>query len=186
MSPTTTQGQLFISPLTSAKMRKMMEGIVVNGTGRKAALDGYSAAGKTGTAQKIDVVTHTYSHTKHIGSFAGFAPVNNPAISVAVVIDSPSGMGWGADVSAPVFKEVAQEVLEYLGVPHDEPMQAQPTAPSPDIADDGRCGGHRRAEEVRAAAGALAALEVPVRGRGAAFPGGQRVGVHAQAHRAAG
>jgi cell division protein FtsI (penicillin-binding protein 3) len=125
-----------ISPLTSAKMRKMMEGIVLNGTGRKAALDGYSAAGKTGTAQKIDVVTHTYSHTKHIGSFAGFAPVNNPAISVAVIIDSPSGMGWGADVSAPVFKEVAQQVLEYLGVPHDEPMQAQPTTPPVDIAED--------------------------------------------------
>jgi cell division protein FtsI (penicillin-binding protein 3) len=125
-----------ISPLTSAKMRKMMEGIVLNGTGRKAALDGYSAAGKTGTAQKIDVLTHTYSHTKHIGSFAGFAPVNNPAISVAVIIDSPSGMGWGADVSAPVFKEVAQEVLEYLGVPHDEPMQAQPAAPPQDIAED--------------------------------------------------
>jgi cell division protein FtsI (penicillin-binding protein 3) len=118
-------------------MRRMMEGIVLNGTGRKAALDGYSAAGKTGTAQKIDVVTHTYSHTKHIGSFAGFAPVNNPAISVAVIIDSPSGMGWGADVSAPVFKEVAQEVLEYLGVPHDEPMRVQPTTPPVDIAEDG-------------------------------------------------
>jgi cell division protein FtsI (penicillin-binding protein 3) len=125
-----------ISPLTSAKMRKMMEGIVLNGTGRKAALDGYSAAGKTGTAQKIDPLTHTYSHTKHIGSFAGFAPVNNPAISVAVIIDSPSGMGWGADVSAPVFKELAQEVLEYLGVPHDEPMQAQPTPPPQNIAED--------------------------------------------------
>jgi cell division protein FtsI (penicillin-binding protein 3) len=125
-----------ISPLTSAKMRKMMEGIVLNGTGRKAALDGYSAAGKTGTAQKIDPLTHTYSHTKHIGSFAGFAPVNNPAISVAVVIDSPTGMGWGADVSAPVFKEVAQEVLEYLGVPHDEPVRAQPATPPMDIAED--------------------------------------------------
>ena len=126
-----------ISPLTSAKMRKMMEGIVLNGTGRKAALDGYSAAGKTGTAQKIDPLTHTYSHTKHIGSFVGFAPVNNPAISVAVIIDSPSGMGWGADVSAPVFKEVAQEVLEYLGVPHDEPMHVEPATPPVDTAEDG-------------------------------------------------
>src|SRR6201999_1775261 len=79
-----------ISSLTSAKMRKMMEGIVIEGSGRNAALDGYSAAGKTGTAQKIDVVTHTYSHTKHIASFTGFAPVNNPAISVAVIIDSPT------------------------------------------------------------------------------------------------
>ena len=79
-----------ISPLTSAKMRKMMEGVVLEGSGRFAALNGYSAAGKTGTAQKIDVLTHTYSHTKHIASFAGFAPVNNPAISVAVIIDSPT------------------------------------------------------------------------------------------------
>jgi cell division protein FtsI (penicillin-binding protein 3) len=126
-----------MSPLTSAKMRKMMEGIVLNGTGRTAALNGYSAGGKTGTAQKIDVATHTYSHTKHIASFAGFAPVNNPAISIAVVIDSPTARNdHGTAVSAPVFKEVAQEVLEYLGVPHDEPMQAQPATPPQEIAED--------------------------------------------------
>ena len=126
-----------ISPLTSAKMRRMMEGIVLNGTGRTAALNGYSAGGKTGTAQKIDLVTHTYSHTKHIASFAGFAPVNNPAISVAVIIDSPTARNdHGTAVSAPVFKEVAQEVLEYLGVPHDEPVHAQPTTPPVDIAED--------------------------------------------------
>src|SRR6202000_2318487 len=110
---------------------------VLEGSGRNAALNGYSAAGKTGTAQKIDVVTHTYSHTKHIASFTGFAPVNNPAISVAVVIDSPTvGNYHGAFVSAPIFKEVAQEVLEYLGVPHDEPMQAQPAMPPTAIAED--------------------------------------------------
>jgi cell division protein FtsI (penicillin-binding protein 3) len=127
-----------ISPLTSAKMRRMMEGVVLEGSGRFAALNGYSAAGKTGTAQKIDVLTHTYSHTKHIASFTGFAPVNNPAISVAVIIDSPTvGNYHGAFVSAPVFKEVAQEVLEYLGVPHDEPMRAQPVTPPVDIAEDG-------------------------------------------------
>ncbi len=73
-----------ISPLTSAKMRKMMEGVVLEGSGRPAALNGYSAAGKTGTAQKIDPISHTYSHTKHVASFVGFAPVNNPAISVAI------------------------------------------------------------------------------------------------------
>jgi cell division protein FtsI (penicillin-binding protein 3) len=126
-----------ISPLTSAKMRKMMEGIVLNGTGRTAALNGYSAAGKTGTAQKIDVLTHTYSHTKHIASFAGFAPVNNPAISIAVIVDSPRATNdHGTAVSAPVFKEVAQEVLEYLGVPHDEPVQTQPATPPAAISED--------------------------------------------------
>lgn len=125
-----------ISPLTSAKMRRMMEGVVVDGSGTYAALNGYSAAGKTGTAQKIDPVTHKYSHTLHVASFAGFAPVNNPAISVAVIIDSPHGAQYGRAVSAPIFREVAQEVLEYLGVPHDEPVHAQPVTPPADIAED--------------------------------------------------
>jgi len=114
-----------ISPLASAEMRKMMEGIVLYGTGRSAALNGYSAAGKTGTAQKIDTNTHTYSKTDVVASFAGFAPATNPVISIAVVIDSPQGEHHGAFVSAPVFADVAQEVLEYLGVPHDEPLKPQ-------------------------------------------------------------
>ncbi len=115
-----------ISEMTAAKMRKMMEGIVIEGTGKGAALNGYSAGGKTGTAQKIDVVTHTYSKSLHVASFAGMAPVSNPAITVAVVIDSPSvGSYYGAAVSAPVFQQVAQQVLEYLGVPHDQPVKTQ-------------------------------------------------------------
>ena len=110
---------------TSAKMRSMMHGIVVEGTGKQAALNGYTSAGKTGTAQKVDPVTHTYSHTKLVASFAGIAPVNDPAISVAVVIDTPTvGSRYGAETSAPVFQEVAQQVLEYLGVPHDRPLHA--------------------------------------------------------------
>ena len=105
-----------------------MQGIVLEGTGKNAQLNGYSSAGKTGTAQKIDVATHTYSHTKLVASFAGFAPVSNPAIAVTVVIDTPTvGSRYGAEVSAPVFAEVAQEVLEYLGVPHDQPLKAKKT-----------------------------------------------------------
>jgi cell division protein FtsI (penicillin-binding protein 3) len=115
-----------ISEMSSAKMRSMMQGIVTEGTGRRAQLNGYSAAGKTGTAQKIDPATHTYSHTKLVASFAGFAPVSNPAISVAVVIDTPTvGTRYGAETSAPVFAEVAQQVLEYLGVPHDQPLKTK-------------------------------------------------------------
>ncbi len=114
-----------LSPAISAEMRTMMEGIVLYGTGRQAALNGYSAGGKTGTAQKIDIATRAYSKTKVVASFAGFAPVNNPAISIAVIIDSPEGEHHGAWVSAPVFAEVAQQVLEYLGVPHDEPLKPQ-------------------------------------------------------------
>ncbi len=113
-----------ISTLAAAQMRAMMEGIVLDGTGKNAQLNGYSSAGKTGTAQKIDPVTHLYNKSLHIGSFAGFAPVNNPAIAVAVIIDSPKGQYYGAEVAAPVFAEVAQQVLEYLGVPHDIPLRA--------------------------------------------------------------
>jgi cell division protein FtsI (penicillin-binding protein 3) len=109
-----------ISTMTSAEMRKMMEGVVLFGTGTKAQLNGYSSGGKTGTAQKIDPATHLYSKTMHIASFVGIAPVNNPVIAVAVVMDNPKGGAYhGADVSAPVFAEVAQQVLEYLTVPHD-------------------------------------------------------------------
>ena len=69
--------------------------------------------------------TRTYSKTKYIASFVGFAPVNNPAITIAVIIDSPTvGSHFGHAVSAPVFQELAQEILEYLGVPHDHADQA--------------------------------------------------------------
>ena len=113
-----------IKELTAAKMRAIMQGIVVEGTGKQAALNGYSSGGKTGTAEKIDPLTHTYSHTKLVASFAGFAPVNDPAIAVAVVFDTPTKVeGYGGTVSAPVFAEVAQQVLEYLGVPHDKPLK---------------------------------------------------------------
>ncbi|HWG16897.1 MAG TPA: penicillin-binding protein [Acidobacteriaceae bacterium] len=115
-----------ITELTAAKMRSMMEGIVTEGTGRNAALNGYSAGGKTGTAQKVDPVTHTYSHTNLVASFAGFAPVSSPVVSIAVVIDNPTvGTRYGAETSAPVFREIAQQVLEYLGVPHDQPLKTQ-------------------------------------------------------------
>ncbi|HEX4757836.1 MAG TPA: penicillin-binding transpeptidase domain-containing protein [Terracidiphilus sp.] len=116
-----------ISTLTSAEMRKMMEGVVLFGTGKPAQLNGYSSGGKTGTAQKVDPATHLYSKTMHIASFAGFAPVNNPVIAISVVMDSPKGDYYGTAVSAPVFAEVAQQVLEYLGVSHDIDLRPQTT-----------------------------------------------------------
>ncbi len=128
-----------ISTLTAAEMRKMMEGVVLYGTGKAAQLNGYSSGGKTGTAQKIDPITHRYSKTVHIASFAGFAPVNNPVIAVAVILDSPKGSYYGAAVSAPVFAEVAQQVLEYLGVSHDvdvRPPSASSKAPTVTAEDD--------------------------------------------------
>jgi cell division protein FtsI (penicillin-binding protein 3) len=117
-----------ISTMTAAQMRKMMEGVVLVGTGKPAQLNGYSSGGKTGTAQKIDPATHLYSKTMHIASFIGIAPVNNPVLSIAVIIDNPTKgpSYYGTAVSAPVFAEVAQKALEYLGVAHDTPLVAQP------------------------------------------------------------
>jgi cell division protein FtsI (penicillin-binding protein 3) len=124
-SPLPPGAHRVLSTLTAAEMRKMMEGVVLYGTGKGAQLNGYSSGGKTGTAQKIDPATHLYSKTMHIASFAGIAPVNNPVIAVAVVIDNPKGGSYyGAQVSAPVFAEVAQQVLEYLAVPHDIDLHA--------------------------------------------------------------
>ena len=75
--------------------------------------------GKTGTAQKVDPATGAYSKTKYVASFVGFAPVNNPAITIAVILDSAQGLHQGGQVSAPVFKRIAEQVLEYMHVPHD-------------------------------------------------------------------
>lgn len=115
-----------ISTTTAAEMKKMMEGVVLFGTGRKALLNGYTSAGKTGTAQKVDPRTHAYSRTDYIGSFAGFAPINNPAVTVLVSLDSAKGLHQGGQVSAPVFARIAQQVLEYLHVPHDAEIKNDP------------------------------------------------------------
>jgi cell division protein FtsI (penicillin-binding protein 3) len=108
-----------LSSYTAAEMRQMMQGVVLHGTGTKAKLIGYSSAGKTGTGQKVDPDTHAYSRTKYVASFAGFAPINNPAITIAVILDSPVGLHQGGQVSAPVFTRIAQQVLEYLHTAHD-------------------------------------------------------------------
>jgi len=115
-----------IRPETAATMRHLMEGVILHGTGKHARLDGWTAGGKTGTAQKIDPATGRYSRTKVIASFSGFAPINNPAVTILVSIDSPEG--WphdGATVAAPAFKKIAEQALSYLDVPRDVPLNAK-------------------------------------------------------------
>jgi cell division protein FtsI (penicillin-binding protein 3) len=111
---------------TTVALRGMLEGVTLRGTARKAQLNGYTAAGKTGTAQKIDPKTHTYSATKYIGSFVGFAPVNNPAVVIIVVIDEPQGAYHGGDVAAPVFREIAEQILPDLTVAPDIEVKPSP------------------------------------------------------------
>jgi cell division protein FtsI (penicillin-binding protein 3) len=115
-----------VSPETAIALRGMLEGVTLHGTAKKAQLDGYSAAGKTGTAQKIDPKTRTYSSTKFIGSFVGFAPVNNPQVVIIVVIDEPAGAYHGGDVAAPVFREIAEQILPGMGVMPDVETKSAP------------------------------------------------------------
>ncbi len=111
-----------ISETTAATMRQMMEEVVLVGTAKPAQVLGYSSAGKTGTAQKIDPATGRYSPNQYMASFIGFAPVSNPAISILVVLDSPVGRHFGGDVAGPVFKRIGEQILPYLGVPADLPL----------------------------------------------------------------
>jgi cell division protein FtsI (penicillin-binding protein 3) len=111
-----------IRPETAATLRRLMEGVVLNGTGTKARLDGWTAAGKTGSAQKIDPATGRYSPTQLIASFTGFAPINDPAVTILISLDSPVGQHEGGQVAAPVFKRIAEQVLPYLDVPRDVPL----------------------------------------------------------------
>jgi cell division protein FtsI (penicillin-binding protein 3) len=111
---------------TCAALRTMMEGVTLHGTAKKAQIEGYTAAGKTGTAQKIDPKTHAYSATKFIGSFVGFAPVSDPAVVIIVVIDEPQGAYHGGDVAAPVFREIAEQVLPELNVTPDTEVKSAP------------------------------------------------------------
>ena len=109
---------------TAATVREMMENVILKGTGTPARLNGYTAAGKSGTAQKIDTNTGRYSPNQYVASFVGFAPVNEPAVTILVVLDSPEGAHHGGEVGGPVFKRVAEQVLAYLDVPHDVPVES--------------------------------------------------------------
>ncbi|MCH8329824.1 MAG: penicillin-binding protein [Bacteroidetes bacterium] len=102
----------------TARLRDILVGVVEKGTGKRAKLKGYRAGGKTGTSQKLDAKGR-YSSSAHIASFVGFAPYPNPRIVVAVMVDDPSGKGYGGVVAAPVFQEVSEGVLRYLEVPSD-------------------------------------------------------------------
>ncbi len=109
-----------VSAETAQKLRRMMEEVTLIGTAKKAQLEGYTAAGKTGTAQKIDPRTHAYSQTKYVASFVGFAPLENPSVVIIVVIDEAVGLHQGGQVAAPVFAAIANQVLPYLDVTPDQ------------------------------------------------------------------
>lgn len=113
-------------------LRKMLREVVLSGTGKRAQLDGYTSAGKTGTAWKFDPVLKRVNSAKYISSFIGFAPADSPAVTIAVVMDEPkSGARDGGQVAAPVFREIAEGILPELGVAQDSDQKPVFDAPEP-------------------------------------------------------
>lgn len=106
-----------ISSETARTLLDMMRGVVEEGTGKEAALEEYSVAGKTGTAQKLDPATGRYSHQKVVASFVGAVPAEAPRLVILVLIDEPETLRWGGSIAAPTFREIARDTLKYLQVP---------------------------------------------------------------------
>ena len=113
----TTDGT--VSTETSETLRSLLEKVVSEGTGKKAAIEGYSIGGKTATSQTLPRSEH-----KYIASFLGFAPAEDPQVIGLVVIDHPQGVYYGGTVAAPVMKEIFENVLPYLGI---EKVQTEAT-----------------------------------------------------------
>ena len=105
-----------IDPTTNAELVSMLEGVVSSGTGTSAAIDGYTVAGKTGTAQIPDPNHLGYISGAYVGSFAGFAPAQNPVLSAVVVLDHPTPI-YGGAVAAPVFSTIMAYALHHYGIP---------------------------------------------------------------------
>ncbi|MDD2850723.1 MAG: penicillin-binding protein [Desulfuromonadaceae bacterium] len=125
-----------ISQETAQKVTKMMETVTgPGGTGTNAALDGFRVAGKTGTAQKVDPVSRTYSLTRRIGSFAGFVPADNPKLTIVVIIDEPQGVKYGGVVAAPTFRTIAQKTLAYLNIQPNLPTKTAARQPDVKVPD---------------------------------------------------
>lgn len=105
------------------QMLSMLRGVVVEGTGTEAAIPGYTVAGKTGTAAKIDS-DGTYSTSRYVASFVGLVPASKPKLVVMVMVDEPRGGYYGGTVAAPAFREIARFNLQYLEIPQDAPKTA--------------------------------------------------------------
>jgi len=112
------KGRRVIGAGVAAQVRSMLEGVLApGGTASEVSVPGYTLAGKTGTSQVAE--NGTYSETKYVASFIGFAPASDPRLLVAVMVDQPQGDIYGGSVAAPAFGEIAKFALPFLGVPQE-------------------------------------------------------------------
>jgi cell division protein FtsI (penicillin-binding protein 3) len=123
------RGRRVISTRTSRALTAMLEGVITRGTGKRARIDGYRLAGKTGTAQKV--VDGSYSKTDFVSSFGGFGPLPAPRLVCLVVVDTPRGSAYhGGEVAGPVFRRIMARALARLRVPRDGETLALSRSPS--------------------------------------------------------
>ena len=111
-----------IPPGISGRVKRILRAVVERGTGKNAAVPGYSIAGKTGTSKKIDPRTGKYLTGKNVASFAGFFPVAEPQYTILVVLDNPKGLTYGGETAAPAFQEIAKKIITLKGIKPDAPM----------------------------------------------------------------
>lgn len=119
-----------IAPSVADQVFAMMREVVQGGTGVKAQIPGYAVAGKTGTAQRPSA-SGGYEPGAYVASFVGIVPADSPRLAILVIVDSPRGAYFGGDVAAPVFREIARQVLWYLRVPPTQPVPLAPAAEGP-------------------------------------------------------
>jgi len=120
------RGHRIVSREVSSQMLTMLRGVVIEGTGTEAAIPGYTVAGKTGTAAKIDP-DGTYSTSRYVASFVGIVPATRPRLVIMVMVDEPHGDFYGGVVAAPAFREIARFDLQHFEVPPDAPRTASTT-----------------------------------------------------------
>jgi cell division protein FtsI (penicillin-binding protein 3) len=102
------------------RITTVLQGVVRTGTGTRARVPGYEVAGKTATAQKIDRATGRYSEEKVIASFMGYLPADKPRLAILVIVDEPKRTPYGGVAATPIFQRIAEELMQYLGVPPTE------------------------------------------------------------------
>jgi len=161
-----------VSEAVAAQVTRWLVGVVEDpqGTGRRARLEGWRIAGKTGTGQKADPVSGGYATDRNFSSFVGFAPADAPRIAIGVFVDEPRGETFGGEVAAPAFREIAEYAMKMMGVPPARsvagpggaPPGPPPTSTAAEVGpDDGVADGDAVESPVEPAAAREGAVSVP-------------------------
>lgn len=120
------EGKRIVSENVARQVKKMLERVVKYGTGKSANIEGYGSAGKTGTSQKIDPQTGSYSYDRFTSYFIGYTPLKSPRVSILIIVDEPEGVAYGGIVAAPAFRNIGERILPLLNVDSEIALNTEP------------------------------------------------------------